>query len=1778
MNYFYKRLFWLSLLLLATTVLRAQSPTCATATAICDNVTSYPANTSTNSAPVGNNYDCLLSTPDPAWFYFTIAQSGSISMALQNSNVVDVDFILWGPFPNVAAALGQCGNLGQGGAGGSVIDCSFDAQAFEQVDIANAVAGQVYVMMITNYSGANTNIFTQPNTGTGDLACPCGIRSRHFLTPLAGNDGTLIATQDSAAQYGLCAGDTMYFSIGMRAQTLIDSLGFNATLTNINNSFNPSQFGIFGPFYPVAGRFDTMEMTVAIYPGSNFSGIVNFSLGITSTNRSTRVICPEVAPVSIIIPGVNALDTLACSGQTLQLGASSGVPATVFGSPSFSWTQIGGPPTTLTGANTATPTVVVPIGNTSATTPSLFQVQYNYGSCTIRDTVRLNYPNARLNLAPNPASVCAGSAIVLTANITDTLAFTNACLPSYTLASIPFSPVAGTGTNVSLGDDAMSSALPIGFTFRFFCNNYTNFYIGSNGFITFSPAQPANQYSQNIPAAATPNNLIALAWSDLDPSSGSGNVRYFTTGTAPNRRLVVNFNNVDYYYLLFPGGNITVQAVLYETTNVIELHITNVDNELNVTQGIENAAGSSALAIAGRNRQAFSASNQSFRFTPNPGPVVVTPPTYTWSPTAGLNNATIFNPAATPAASTTYNITVTDGVCRYTGAIPVTVGALNVSTTVVNATCAAPTSGVVNTTPSGGTGPFTYQWSNGRTTQNNTGLSAGAYTVTVTAANGCTGTASASITSPVAPTLSNTVTNVLCNGDTTGAINLTVSAGLAPYTFSWSNGRTTEDLSNISAGNYRVTVTAANGCTVVSPNILISQSNGLTLSIASITNISCNGLNNGAINTNIAGGSLPYTFTWSNGANTQNLTGLGAGNYNLSVRDANGCSVTSSTVIITQPAALTVTPFVNNVICNGATSGSINSNPSGGTMPYTFSWSNGRTSQNINLLAAGNYTLTVRDANSCSVTASISVSQPAPVTATVVSITNASCSGVNNGAININPSGGNSPYTFSWSNAATSQNITGLAAGTYSVTVRDAAACVGVLANISITQSPPIVITQDSVRNVTCSAGTNGAIFIGATGGTAPLVYNWSNGRTTQDITGLNSGIYSVTVSDINNCTATRANILISEPVAITITSTSITQASCGASNGAINIAVAGGNPIFTFVWSNGVSSQNLTGLASGNYAVTATDARGCIATNTFAINNNSSLSVTTTSIANVNCNGAANGGINVSVAGGVSPYSFSWSNGTTNQNATGLSAGLYNLTVTDATACIFNLVNLSVSQPSALSVSSSSINILCNGNSTGAATVSVTGGVGGFTYVWSNGLSTASITGLTAGNYIATATDANGCVITNNITISQPSAISVALAATNLNCNSNNTGSINSTVTGATAPYRFSWSNGATGQNLSNLAAGVYRLTVTDANNCVSSNNVVTISQPSALSLTVASTADANCSDSNDGFINVNIGGGAAPYRFVWSNAATGQNLANLAAGLYAVTVTDANGCTISLNNINILAPAALVVAVEAIIGTLPCDLSPVGELEVTATGGGAANVNYVWSNGSTNAILNNLAAGNYVVTATNANGCTATANAGIIAPLVPTINPFIGQIATVDTTITWGSTVALNAGSNVAGVSYNWTELLNPANAFIQNPNQAVTSATPNLAAQYQFVVTASATTGIQTCTVRDTLRLTVTQEDFLGLPNAFTPNGDGNNDRFRPVNLEPQFIKSFKVFNRWGQVLYDNSTLSDGGWDGVYKNEAQPRDVYIYLLMYQFPQNPEPIEMRGEVTLIR
>ena len=983
------------------------------------------------------------------------------------------------------------------------------------------------------------------------------------------------------------------------------------------------------------------------------------------------------------------------------------------------------------------------------------------------------------------------------------------------------------------------------------------------------------------------------------------------------------------------------------------------------------------------------------------------------------------------SANTNYTVTVTDQLgCSDTANITLSEPNTPISSSSVGSilACYGGTDGTIDLTVNGATPPYTYQWSNGDTTQDLANIPAGNYIVTITDANNCTITQSEQVTQPPTPiNITGSGSTIAC-GASTGNINISVSGGGTPYQYLWSNGSTSQDINNLTPGTYTVSVTDLFGCTVPQDFTVNTLTNFSATTNA--TDAPCANSPTGTASVTATGGQSPYQYLWSNNQTTPTISNLLPGLYTVTLTDATNCVIIASATVGVS-SSLAVNGSATDVSCFNGNDGAIQTSISGATGGnYTYQWSGtAQTSANINNLNAGNYSLTVTDANGCTATNSFSVSQPSALVPNILT-NNITCNGGNDGALSASATGGTPPFQYQWSNGlGITPNVSNLSVGNYSLTITDANGCT---ATTSANISQPAPMTASATASPTaCANAATGSIQTNINGGTAPFSYSWSNSSTAQNPTNLNAGNYSLTITDANGCTATTsATVGTQSPMTA---SAIASPTACGnAATGSIQTNINGGTAPFSYSWSNNSTAQNPTNLSAGNYSLTITDANGCTATTSATVGTQTAMSANISNTTDVTCANGNDGSITLNITNGTAPYSFAWSDATIGnlQNPTNLSAGNYTVTVADANGCtttasanIGTLPQMSVGIVTA-------INVTCFGGNNGGIVLSITNGNAPYSFAWSGNTPLGNIqnpANLSAGNYTVTVTDANGCTATASANIAQPNAaLSVVTTDGSVNCFGGNNGQIGAIASGGTTPYSYAWNNGIGNiQNPGNLNAGNYTLTVTDANGCqVTATSTVT--EPTALAATLSATP-LSCSGGATGSIAVAPSGGTAPYHYTWSsNASTGNtNVANnLSAGAYFVTITDANFCTIT-RNASITAPSGLNIAFTT--NEVSCNGAGDGSIAAGVTGGNAPYT-FSWSipGMSNTPIVNNLTAGTYTLTVTDASGCSVTSSANVTEP-----TPLNFQIANqIPATCQQNNgLIAVFATGGRVPYSYQWT-----------------------------------------------------------------------------------------------------------------------------------------------------
>jgi large repetitive protein len=1330
----------------------------------------------------------------------------------------------------------------------------------------------------------------------------------------------------------------------------------------------------------------------------------------------------------------------------------------------------GGTPNYTVNWSTPSTCTLAPAGSCSQTSlcvgPISATVTDSKGCMTTYSTT-INQPTAALTAIQSQTNATCGGTCNAVASVT-----ASGGTPGYTYS---WSPVGGT---LSIASALCGSVTPAP-------QNYTVIITDANGCSipkTFTITEPKPLLVSPTFTNAACNgtcNGIAVAGA----SGGNGGLTY--TWTPPG---FTGQNTATYSALCAGNYTVTVRdASLCTNQGTVTITqpppVTITVSQTSVTcNGF--CTGSATAAVSG--------GNGAFNYTwTAPSPTVVI---------TGQTTATVSNLCAG-----LYTLTVTDNtVCTNP---PVTFSISqpppilpNVTTQTI--TCAGLCNGVINSAPTGGTGPYTFTLAAGVgfTSQTAAGATAsftnlcgsstagiGNYTLTIGDVTGtCTRTVSINLAQPNTLTLTASTTSVTCNGLCNGSLAGSVLGGSPTYTFTWSSPTSTligATVNSVCAGPYTLTVLDANGCSTVT-SVTVVQPTSISITL-NATPPSCNGGCNGSITSTVTGGTPTYGYLWNTSSTLTTISGLCQGNYSLTITDANGCKSTQ-TSSVTAPLPITITTTAVPTNCAGSCDGQAIASASGGTPPFTYQINTlplptTNTTGIFPNLCQGNYVITVTDSKFCSTNSVVTITSP-PVLSVIVNSVQPSCVPLCIGAATITASGGNGGFTYTWSpnpGAGQGTNMpSGLCVGAYNYTVQDTKGC-RFTGAINVPQSVSITITTTGTL-LTCSGSCNGIANANVTGATGVPTFTWlPTGGFSATASGLCAGPYTVNVTDGLGCVSSNT-ITFANPPAITITST-ITNATCnGNCNGQISVTASGGTGTKSYTWSpapgGGQGTSTATGLCAGVYTLDIQDANNCPFQQTFTVTENAALTATFTPVSPSTC-GGTNGSITATVSGGALPYQYTWTpTAQTGSVATNLSAGAYTLTVTDGANCTQTIV-ATLSDPTGPTVTVTSNSITCNGLCNGSATVSATG-TGAISYTWSPPISSTNtvVSGLCQGTFVVNATDATNCLTSQTFAIVEPPSFTLNPAVTNVSCNSACDGSITTSAAGGTTPYSYTWTPGPLNTpTITNLCAGSYTLNGNDASGCAFSQ-VLAVTQPASITITITK-QDILCFGQCNGSITATASGGTGPYTYSWTPVGTFpgsivNTIINLCSNFYTVTVTDANGCS-TTTSVPIFEPIALTATLS--VQDALCNSQCNGSATLVASGG-TPNYSYTWTPAaSTNSIATNLCSGTYNSIVSDANGCTVTQTFIInqptavnvtITPTNPSCNGLCnGSITSSVTggtgafTYTWIPTAPTQTAASASGLcAGNYTLIVNDANGCIGQNVTALTNP-PALLANVSF-----------------------------------------------------------------------------------------------------------------------
>ncbi len=1198
---------------------------------------------------------------------------------------------------------------------------------------------------------------------------------------------------------------------------------------------------------------------------------------------------------------------------------------------------------------------------------------------------------------------------------------------TYAVSSIPHTPPiaynAPGGNAISVNiDDVWSPIINLPFNFCYYGTNYNTVKVGSNGAIKFGPTSSGGfhpwSYTANCPSAALSNagNIFGV-YHDIDPAVG-GTVKWYVLGTAPCRIFVVSFNQLPHFLTSCNNLQSTHMMVLYETTNAIDVYINNKAtcnawNGGRAIVGIQNNTGTAGLSAPGRNATPTwtVTSPEGWRFTPN-GAANYTVNWYQAGNLIGTGNTI----NVCPTATTTYTASVTYNRCdgtTITESDNVTVNYTSLPQPIVTPTaetCSNYDNGSVLFDNPAGSGPFNISIagpsSDNQVEGNGNGasvtfddLASGNYTYSITGNNGCTVTGNFTIgAGPQCCSVTAASTNPLCNGALTGTATAT-PVGLAPFSYSWTGGQTSQTASNLGIGNYTVTLTDASGCTSTATTT-ITQPTAVTGS-ATPTQVTCFGACNGSVSLTASGGVGPYQFRKNSepyGANNV-FSGLCAGTYTFTVKDANNCTFIINQTI-TQPTQLTLSLGTIVPATCGGNNGSAQIIRTGGTGTATFTIGGPtQTNGNFTNLAAGNYTATVTDANGCSQTIPFTIGTFSTPIASIINQQNVTCFGGVNGSALIGVAGGVGPYTYNVNGGAfqNSNAFNNLTPGTYNVIVRDANLC---QSTISFTITAPTQLTYTTnVTQPSCLGMCNGQISFTPNGGVGPYQFSINNGisfSSTNPITNLCAGSYNVVVRDANLCLASSL-ITMTGPTGVSASFVNTNPICPGVCDGTSTVTATGGAGGYTYSFNGGAfqPSNVLSGLCGGQNTVIVEDMNGCQYSSIQTLIDPPTYNVNTIASTESNC-GFNNGSATVGADGLNGPFLYSFDGGpfTVSNTFTNLFGGAYTIVAQDALGCQASSF-IAISDVEMDGILISGTDATCFNSCDGEIVVSNVSGAPPITYEIDNAgftQSSGTFPNLCEGNHAITIYDGGNCVFIVPYEINQPPLIMFETTVTDVLCQGGNSGTISFfNTTGGTGALEYSINNGTSFQsspNFTGLTAGTYNLVVKDNNSC-EVYGTATVEELPQLTFETG-VDDLVCFNDNSGFLQIAASGGNGTYEYSIDNGANYSSIPafiSLAAGTYDISVRDGNMCT-ATGTATITEPTQLTLQTGATDAL--CFGSCDGEISFTAAGG-TAPYQYSADGGlvfSVNPVVTGICAGTHNLLLIDDNGCSVSSTIDVFEP----------------------------------------------------------------------------------------------------------------------------------------------------------------------------------------------
>lgn len=1097
--------------------------------------------------------------------------------------------------------------------------------------------------------------------------------------------------------------------------------------------------------------------------------------------------------------------------------------------------------------------------------------------------------------------------------------------------------------------------------------------------------------------------------------------------------------------------------------------------------------------------------------------------------------------------------------------------------------CSVQENATLIATPFGGVGGFqNFSWEGLTSTQRElTDLPAGQYIFSAEDANGCPIRDTALVQAPLPLELTATQNPVSCFEMADGSAGVKVKGGTPNYRYEWPDGQSTPDAIGLDIGIYTVTVSDANGCSETIQTE-VTQPPPIEIQFEA-TPISCAKEEDASIVAEASGGiGPPYKYRWENNQSNKLNFGLGIGTYVVTVTDGSGCEAIAAAEI-TPTSPIIASPIIIAPRCAGTSTGSIEINATGGTAPYTYVWNDSleQTTRIATALKAGDYLVMITDSLGCESQLPVTLMDTPTLE---ISFTNvpASCPETPDGMGEVIVNGGTAPYSYTWENGGNEASQENLLPGSYLLTLTDDNGC-SLIDTLFITSPSDLQLDSLIITPPSCEGRSNGMITALTSGGTAPYIYEWEEENQQNPIEGIAAGFYDLKITDDKGCAITVDNIQLTEPSALTAQIQKEDVACFGEATGMAAAIPMGGTPPYSYRWSDGKNQEDSIAIAlmEGIYEVSIADQNGCeeIAS-TNIVQPEEALSVNITQM-QIGCVGNNNSAATIEATGGTGDYSYNWGGLDNNTpTANGLDADTYFITVTDQNSCsvesnitieaLENIaVNLISQEPSCFNTRDGSITItsISGGNGEGA--------VENYNFQWNTQATTPQINNLVGDSiYQLTVTDNGNCSQVIERFLDGPPEITLNYDLKDVACFEENSGIIAITGTSSNDPITmYKWDHLSSPSNeatLEAVSAGDYRLTATTANGCDIVQDF-TIEQPPALQINNPIITPNQCFNDQKGSIKFNIEGGNNDYTFQWSNAAATPSLENLNQGIYQVTILDGNDCSIE-ETFTIEGPDSLMGAITA--SPTSCFEDQDGQIEIQATGGTAP---YLYKLGGSRYQASNqflgLEAGAYATFIQDANGCIWENEATAINPgdvVLLEIVPEKEILSIGDSTI-----LTAFATSQAGSVQLSWSSTNSePFRCLDENCERI--SVQPLISTNFDLYAIDGAG-----CEAETSFFLRLSNPKKVFVPTGFSPNEDGMNDILLIHGQANITVKSFQIYDRWGEEVYAAFDFSIGDnaifWDGTFRGQALNSGIYTWIMEVEYIDQQREI-FKGNTTLIK